>query len=235
MPGPPRNFTVSNVTENGVRLTWQEPESFVEITSYQIEAKIIRTYSKFSITSPNWMYSNNTFQTELITLLPATKYNITLSTKSLSGNGALVHKVIETKIAGTSFCLYPTSSYVKTQLCYKNLFLVKDPDNLPPQPEIVSHEGSTIKIKMMSTINNNGPVTAYRIIVVDQDAKQGFEKDSVLSYEEAKKNGLSYYIAAELDPKVNLKFIYYFFLMYETSCSDGTKTLYYGMKNLVSI
>lgn len=79
-----------------------------------------------------------------------------------------------------------------------------DPDNLPAKPEIISHEGSKIKIKMMSTINNNGPVTAYRIIVVDEDVKQGFEKDSVLSYEEAKKNGLSYYIAAELDPKVNM-------------------------------
>lgn len=100
MPGPPRNFTISNITESGVRLTWQEPESFVEITSYQIEAIIIRTYSKFSPTSPNWMYSNNTFQTELITLLPGTKYNITLSTKSPSGNGAFVYKVIQTKIAG---------------------------------------------------------------------------------------------------------------------------------------
>ncbi|KAJ8923476.1 hypothetical protein NQ315_010054 [Exocentrus adspersus] len=172
---PPRNFTVTNITETSARLSWQEPESFVEITSYQIKAIIIHTYSSFFPDSPEWMYSNNTNQTELITLLPGTKYNISLSTKSSSGEGGLVYKVIETKIA--------------------------DPDNIPAQPEIISREGTKVKIKLMPTTNNNGPVTSYRIIVVDEDAKQGFDKTRVLSYDEAKNNGESYYIAAELNPK----------------------------------
>lgn len=100
MPGPPRNVHITNVTENSLRISWQEPESFVEISKYQINAIVLRTYTNFSRSSTEWMYSNNTFQTEIITLLPATKYNITLSTKSPDGDGAVVYRIIETKFTG---------------------------------------------------------------------------------------------------------------------------------------
>ncbi|KAJ8945598.1 hypothetical protein NQ314_009123 [Rhamnusium bicolor] len=128
------------------------------------------------------MYSDNTYQTELITLMPATRYNISLSTKSPSGDGAVVYQVIETKVA--------------------------DPDTLPAQPKVLKRDGTKINIKLMPAVDNNGPITAYRIIVVNDDVKQGFEKDSVFSYDEAKKNGLSYYIAAQLDPNdINKVFV----------------------------
>lgn len=100
VPGPPRNVHITNITENGLRISWQKPESFVEITEYKIKAIILRTYTNFSRNSIEWMYSNNTFQTEIITLLPATKYNITLSTISPDGEGAMVSRIIETKFAG---------------------------------------------------------------------------------------------------------------------------------------
>ncbi|KAJ8983439.1 hypothetical protein NQ317_013201 [Molorchus minor] len=182
LPGPPRNFTVTNITENSLRLSWQDPESYIEITKYQIKAIIIDTFSKLPPVSPEWLYPNNTFQAELITLQSSTKYNITLSTKSVSGDGALVYKIIET--------------------------LNKDPDILPHQPIIVKRDNSKITVKLMPTNNNNGPVTAYQIIVVNSDLKQGFEKDSVLSYDEAKKNGLAYYVAAELKADdINKEFV----------------------------
>lgn len=100
MPGPPRNVYISNVTENSLRISWQEPESFVEIAQYQIKAIILKTYTNFSRNSIEWMFSNNTNQTEIITLLPATEYNITLSTKSPDGDGAMVYRIIQTKFAG---------------------------------------------------------------------------------------------------------------------------------------
>lgn len=77
-----------------------------------------------------------------------------------------------------------------------------DPENLPPQPVIVSNDGNKMQIKISPVTNNNGPVTAYRIVVVNSDEKMGFQQDVVLPYEEAKNNGLSYYIAAELFPYV---------------------------------
>ncbi|CAH1153443.1 unnamed protein product [Phaedon cochleariae] len=175
VPGPPRNFQIVNITERTAKLTWRSPESFVEISKYQIKAIVIHTYSSYSPISPEWMYSNNTFQTELITLLPATKYNITLSTKSPNGDGALVFKIIETKI--------------------------DEPDSLPSKPKILENRGTEISIQLIPTPNNNGPVSAYRIIVVNDDAKQSFEEDNLGSYHEANKNDWAYYIAAELEPK----------------------------------
>lgn len=100
MPGPPRNVQITNITENSLRISWQEPESFVEISKYKIKTIILRTYTNFSRNNIEWMYSNNTLQTEIITLLPATKYNITLSTISPDGDGAMVSRVIKTKFAG---------------------------------------------------------------------------------------------------------------------------------------
>ncbi|XP_057651345.1 putative inactive tyrosine-protein kinase Wsck [Diorhabda carinulata] len=175
VPGPPRNFQVFNITENHVRITWQEPESVVEIIKYRIKAIVIHTYSSYSPYSPEWMYSNNTFQTELITLLPATKYNITLSTTSPDGDGALVFRVIETKI-GT-------------------------PDSIPTKPVIIENRGHQIDVKLLPTPNNNGPITAYKVIVINEDAKQDFDETILTSYNEANRNGLSYYITAELTPK----------------------------------
>ncbi|KAG5893633.1 hypothetical protein JTB14_015072 [Gonioctena quinquepunctata] len=175
VPGPPRNFRITNITEKSVRISWQEPESFVEISKYKIKAIVIHTYSSYSPISPEWMYSNNTFQTELITLLPATKYNITLSTKSPDGDGALVFRVIETKI--------------------------DEPDSLPSKPKILENKGYQISIQLMPTPNNNGPVTSYRLIVIDNDVKQSFAEDNLHSYHEANAIGLAYYIAAEINAK----------------------------------
>ena len=73
---------------------------------------------------------------------------------------------------------------------------------MPPQPVIVKNNGDKLTIKLTPTMNNNGPVTSYRIVVVDSDDNQGFQKDNVLSYSEAKKIGLSYYACAEIAPQV---------------------------------
>lgn len=55
---------------------------------------------------------------------------------------------------------------------------------------------------MTPTPNNNGPVSAYRIIVINNDENQGFDKDNLMNYSESQKHGLAQYIAAEIDPKV---------------------------------
>ncbi|XP_072402058.1 putative inactive tyrosine-protein kinase Wsck [Diabrotica undecimpunctata] len=176
VPGPPRNFKVTNITENHIRITWQEPESYVEITKYKIMTIVIHTYSSYYAPhSPEWFYSNDTFQTAMYTLLPATKYNVTLSTVSPDGDGALVFRVIETKL--------------------------DKPDSIPTKPKIVENRGHQLDVKLLPTPNNNGPVTAYRIIVINEDANQDFDDTILSSYHDANRNGLSYYIAAELNPK----------------------------------
>lgn len=80
--------------------------------------------------------------------------------------------------------------------------LLIDPDSAPEQPKIINTAGKTITVKLTPTPNNNGPVSAYRIIVINNDENQGFDKDSLTTYVEAHKNGLAQYIAAEIDPNV---------------------------------
>lgn len=100
MPGPPRNFKIWNVTNRSVKLSWEAPESFVEILRYLIKPVIIHTYSSYAPDSPEYIYGNNTFQAEIITLRPATKYNMTLTTRSSDGEGAVVFQIIETLLGG---------------------------------------------------------------------------------------------------------------------------------------
>lgn len=48
--------------------------------------------------------------------------------------------------------------------------------------------------------NNNGPISSYLIIVKNMNSVQAFDKDHLISYHDAIRDGISYYIAAELTP-----------------------------------
>lgn len=100
VPGPPQNVVISNITSNSLSITWNTPESYTNIVSYQIEAQIIKTFSTFYPDSPKWIYSNNTFKATIITLHPSTTYNISISTLSQYGKGGTVSQIIETPLAG---------------------------------------------------------------------------------------------------------------------------------------
>lgn len=59
-----------------------------------------------------------------------------------------------------------------------------------------------MKISMHPVINNNGPVTSYLIVVVNIDEIQPFQPSNLKNYREALNEGMTYYIAAEIPPKV---------------------------------
>lgn len=83
-----------------------------------------------------------------------------------------------------------------------SLHNTSEPENLPPLPTVIANDGHKISVKLTPVMNNNGPVSAYRIIVVKSNDNQGFQKDNVLSYSESREQGLSYYVAAEISPQV---------------------------------
>lgn len=62
-------------------------------------------------------------------------------------------------------------------------------------------------VRLNSVINNNGPITTYQVIVMEESDKIGFQPETLTTYHEAIKDGLHYYIAAELEPKVSHKLI----------------------------
>lgn len=96
---------VTNVTATTVQLSWREPESFINILKYKIKATVLHTYSSFSHNTPEWMFSNDTFKTELIGLQPSTTYNVTINAVSEDGVGAAAWNVVQTHLAGNTFTL----------------------------------------------------------------------------------------------------------------------------------
>lgn len=58
-------------------MTWREPVSAMNITQYNIKANILDSYSNFSQSTPEWTFYE-VLHADLISLHPATKYNLTV-------------------------------------------------------------------------------------------------------------------------------------------------------------
>lgn len=58
-------------------------------------------------------------------------------------------------------------------------------------------------MKISPTMNNNGPISFYRIVVMNTDQMQLFQQDLLVPYDQANLDGLSYYIAADTPPQVS--------------------------------
>jgi hypothetical protein len=77
----------------------------------------------------------------------------------------------------------------------------------PEVPKILKRDKGQIVVQLSPAVNENGPITAYRIVVVYEVGHGAFRKDMLKSFNEAESEGLSYYIAAELEPEVRLMFL----------------------------
>ena len=87
-------------------------------------------------------------------------------------------------------------------------FIVPD---TPQTPKLISHghsegghsgvENGEIHVEVHPlTRNRNGPISAYRIIVIDETDPVPFHQDSLTNWSKADKLGLKYWIAAEVNP-----------------------------------
>jgi hypothetical protein len=72
----------------------------------------------------------------------------------------------------------------------------------PILPRIIKRDKGQVTVELSPVVNENGPITAYRVVVVYEDGRSSFREDMLKSYQEAVSEGLPYYIAAELDPQV---------------------------------
>ena len=72
----------------------------------------------------------------------------------------------------------------------------------PTIPRIIKRDKGQVVVELSPALNENGPITAYRIVVVYKAGHGAFRKEALKSFDEAESEGLPYYIAAELDPKV---------------------------------
>lgn len=124
---------------------------------------------------PHWIFQKEDTQVELVNLHPATRYNITVVCDSNGGEGGQTAIVAETEIG--------------------------IPDVEPEQPKVLSQNDTQLVIEMKSTGNNNGPISFYRIVVqfIDTGLMQTIDESLLAAYRQSQDDGLSYYIAAELE------------------------------------
>jgi hypothetical protein len=81
--------------------------------------------------------------------------------------------------------------------------LVNFPEPEEPEvPKIVKRNKGQIVIQLSPAVNENGPITAYRIVVVYGVGQSEFRKGMLKSFHEAESEGIPYYITAELKPQV---------------------------------
>jgi len=100
-PGPPTNLEISNITATSMKVKWEPPQADNgNLVSYSISASPTFTYAKYSETSHQWSFPNNTKHYELLDLHPGTTYNISIQSVGTSQQGYSVSKVVSTKIGG---------------------------------------------------------------------------------------------------------------------------------------
>lgn len=184
VPGPVKNIKISDrTTESSIFLIWDSPESHDRLDQYVVKADVYSTYASYGLQSKTWTLQNNTKHAELVNLHPGTKYNISIT--SISKNN---------EEGGIGFILAET--------------VIGVPDPSPNEPAVKSKNDTTLTIEINPAINNNGPISYYRVVVifVTDGIHQTFDEDLLKDYKESQDGGLSYYIAAEIDIRVsNLK------------------------------
>lgn len=161
-------------------MRWQHPEAQTGSTlnQYVIRAAILQTYATNQVHLPReWIVQkDSSTKFELVNLLPGTKYNITITSRSNEFGDGGSNSIPAETIIGVPF-----------------------PE--PEQPRVIARNGQQLEIEIPNPINYNGPINQIQIVVifVDSELSQSFDEQLLAHYNQAQVDGTSYYIAAELN------------------------------------
>lgn len=181
--GPPSNIAAVNSTDTSLTIRWQHPDSPTKtsLNVYRIRAVVVQTYATNQIPQPReWIVpkgSNGNF--ELVNLMPATKYNVSITSRSDEYGDGGTNSIIAETMIGT-------------------------PDPEPDQPHVISRNGQQMEVEIPNPVNYNGPISQIHVVVVfvDSELSQSFDEKLLNNYNQAQEDGTSYYIAAELNYEV---------------------------------
>lgn len=109
-------------------------------------------------------------------LLPGTKYNITITSRSDEFGDGGSNAILSETIIGV-------------------------PAPEPEEPSVIARNGQQLEIEIPNPINYNGPINQIQIVViyVDSELSQSFDERLLTHYNQAQEDGTTYYIAAELN------------------------------------
>jgi len=71
----------------------------------------------------------------------------------------------------------------------------------PPAPKVVWHNKRQMRVTMERAHNSKGPISAYRLVVIDEHQTPFFNKDRVITWNESMTVGYPYYMVAEFSPE----------------------------------
>ena len=185
VPGPPTQLKLEKATETWLSIKWQPPQYSIKdfITDYFIHVQVIESFDSShnskTFSPKNIQVTESSRMTVILGLRPGSTYNVTVSAGSVHGKGASASARFST--------------------------LIGKPD-YPKAPILVHHhehdhhgEGGEIHVQLQGLERNRyGPITKYRVLVVDETTPAPFLKDRVFGYEKAKALNLNYWIAAEM-------------------------------------
>lgn len=176
--GPITSVKFKNVTEDTIAVAWMPPESKSLLDHYLIRAEVLETFSTRQLLDTEWVVSREERQFDLIGLHPGTRYNITIASVGESG-------------------LSPDSGSISLVQWTE----VGTPDQEPEEPKVLSSDGTSQIIEIRPVINNNGPISNYRLVVifVTHGLMQTFDESLLRTYNESQEEGTQYYVAAELE------------------------------------
>ncbi len=83
---------------------------------------------------------------------------------------------------------------------------IGSPDT-PDAPQFIHHEGDDhageIHVKIVPLERNRkGPISGYRIVVIDETDPAPFHEENLYNWTQAEEEGVNYWIAAELEPGI---------------------------------
>ncbi len=186
VPRAPRNLKLEKSTENSLTIKWSHPDANLPkdfITDYHIFVNLndsfdpnhnARTFSPKHI-----QLSHTSRMTTILGLRPGSRYNVSVAAASKFGIGKAAMAFFYTEIG--------------------------DPET-PAAPNLIRHDEDNhdhggeihVQLKKMSR-NRFGPITKYRVLVIDETDPAPFVKANAFDYVKAKARGIKYWIAAELN------------------------------------
>ncbi|XP_011307023.1 putative tyrosine-protein kinase Wsck [Fopius arisanus] len=172
---PPRHLQVTKTTSSSLHITWAPPNiPNGNVTSYIIRVHPIETHSlRPLLPTQSQVQGGTSDSTILVGLHPGSRYNISMTALNLEGESD------------------PISIQEWTSL---------GPPNPPETPKILERTTSTITVELAKGFSENGPLTAYQVLVVYPGTiPPTLPNESYPNYSEAIRDNIPYYATAEFE------------------------------------